>query len=137
MLSIFLILDGGGGFRKEKLDRKCHFRPFVSRAHVSTGLITIATDLDPSASTCPPVPGSALRLMSLTRSAETAVVMSAYGPLTRAPQSSSMAVGNHGGVRKSQQTRGGQPASQRGPAPGDAGEVAHKPMAGGRPTQSS
>ena len=33
-------------------------------------------------------------LPALTRSAETAVVISAYGPLTRAPLRSSMAVGN-------------------------------------------
>lgn len=33
-------------------------------------------------------------LPSLTRSAETAVVISAYGPLTRAPLRSSMAAGN-------------------------------------------
>lgn len=47
-------------------------------------------------------------LPSLTRSAETAVVISAYGPLTRAPLRSSMAAGNRN-------REGGGSASRTGP----------------------
>ena len=44
-------------------------------------------------------------LRTLTRSADTAVVMSAYGPLTRAPLRRSMAAGDRSPERVSQHNR--------------------------------